>query len=269
MYHTTRAVLLVLSVLCLTTMTPQQARAASRVLEAGFTVNDSWSFDCTCSTEITSGATTATGLLTWTLTETVDEDNGDGSFDISEDQTAMQWTENSGTPTNQTSRSSSTAVLTPSGKIVTQPNLKYLLNMSSIAGATWDTGSIADTDGLFVTTAVDVNDTWTVDHVTTPYGQSAQTVTATATLLAWTTQGGYNVAKIRYTWTEPVRLCRSSGTTAYLEGELEVERIVYYAYAEKQVVRIELTVDGTALEFTEGADVFWLDYAETTTMDLD
>ena len=201
------------------------------------------------------------------MTETATEDNLDGSFDFDLDQTDMTNVEDGGTPESLPSRSDTTTVVEASGKVTAAPDMDYLLNTSLISDETYVMGSGYDVSGMFISSAVDVNSTWTVQHKTTPYGQSEQTVTATATLQQWTTMNGYNVAKIRYVWTEPVR-GKKTDVNIYISGSISCENIVYFAYAEKKIVKSVLTYNGR-LDRVDGGTTDIVDVTSTDTTTLD
>lgn len=246
-------------------MFPNMVFATARVLEFDFTVDESWSYSFDSNDLVEADSSSHTNELSGTITETVDVDNQDGSFDIDVNMTDMLWSEDGAEDQSLSDQDDLITVIEASGRITSQANWKTLFNFSSISSETWDSGTVSDDDGLFVSTAVDVNDTWYVDHTTTPYGQSPQTVTATATLQEWTTLNGHNVAKIRYTWTEPTRQKRTSGTVAYLEGDLECERIVYFDYENNKVVKDEQTSTGT-LTYIEGVTQDNIDFTSRWTL---
>jgi hypothetical protein len=138
------------------------------------------------------------------------------------------------------------------GQVTRQIDVQQLMKQGLAGMENWATGAVTNEDGLFLPAAVDVQDSWLVEHTTTPSGGKPQTVTATATLLAWQTLNGFPVAKIRCAWTEPVCLKRTDDGTACLEGELDCESTLYFAYETKVMVKTEFTAAGS-LAYTKGA----------------
>lgn len=241
-----RTTFAVSSIACL--LFAAETHCASRVIEYDFAVNDSESYEVTSTTsiEIISTSYVGTGELNYDLELEVTTDNGSGNFDIELNQSNGTQTKGSGSPTSLASGSDTIKQNTGQGRITHNLDYTLLFPNSEISAASM--GTVSETDPPFVSTAVDVNDTWTQDISVTPYNSTAQTVTVTHTLVEWTTLLGYDVAMIHSTWTQPIHA--KSGKDGELYGELDMERDTWFAYTDKILVKSVETGEGL-LSFKE------------------
>ena len=248
--------LILLTIACLTvfTLTSGKAYATARVLEYDLVVDDNHSYTVNVDTnsDIDSESWSQLTEIDYTLTYTVDEDNGDGSFDVYATQTNGTITKDSGTPDAMTNGSDTQIMNTGRGRVLHPIEAELLLPDQD---ANWNWGSVpGDTTGPFISTAVDVNDTWTQTFVYQPYNQSSQNVNVSCKLEEWTTLNGYNVAKIKRTWTEPMSgINTNSEPDETMSGNISVTEYWWFAYDENILVKSETTKTGS-LDYAQGSE---------------
>ena len=226
--------------------------AVSRVLEFEWAVNDSESYDWDDDTDWEIDASSESGSMDIDCdsTFTVLEDNGDNSYDIECATTNVTVTVDNGTPESLNDGSDECIMNDGRGREVSP--LDHTLIFPDLDDG-WDFGSHSDQTGPFTTIAVDVDDTWTQTVTVTPYGQSPQTMTITCTLLEWTTLGGYNVGKIRRTYTVPVN-AYNAATGETMSGSISRTDDVWHSYDEKLTVSTSssgtgtITIDGAVID---------------------
>jgi hypothetical protein len=205
---------------------------------------------------------------TCTLTSTILEDNGDGSFDVGIAQSNGQFRVDGGSWQSMSSANSTLTAFDGRGRCSAVPNLEALFPNSN---DDWYWGASSDSTGPFIATAVDVNDSWSQTLSVTPYGLAQRNVTVTCTLLAWESLNGHSCAKVRRTWTHPVSGYNTAKTVQRLTGDLSITEYVWFDYANKIDVKSESTVTGTLTMKTGEAypdDEYAVDVTSSATVTL-
>jgi hypothetical protein len=252
-----------MSFVCLLIAWTGVAFGTPRVLESQYTVDEteSWSVLETGSFNCAELSVSDDSTLEYTLTSTVDEDNQDGTFDITFETSNVLENEQS-----KTGGSTTMVVAEGRDKVVSE-GTGNLFPYIDLTGTSFGSAP-SDLTGLFSTSAVDVNDTWYSQAQVTPYGQSQQTVTATNTLVSWTTLNGRNVAYIQSTYTVPVSIHTTvDGDTSDLTGSLTYQDEYWFDYENHEMVKSESAASGTldlvnendtysvSAEYTESANL--------------
>lgn len=244
----------------------------SRVLEFDLAVDDSWSWSMTDeeTTACDELSINKNDELTYTLTAEVTEDNGNGTFDLELTTTNVYLSEDGGQPQSQSGGSDDLTMTQGRGRWTVEPDGTLLLPGSVPSGCNMGTAA-GDQTGAFITTAVDVYDTWYSSRKVTPYGESEQTVLATSELLEWTTFDGRNVAKIETIWTQPISVYDSvKGTLT--AGDINVTEMMWFDYENHVVAKSITYSEGTLLVTTSESypdNEYSIDVSSTSTQILD
>jgi hypothetical protein len=216
------------------------AFATPTVLGYDFVVNTQNSYTVDVDSDWNIAALSDSGSLDldYTQTERISADNGGGNFDIYVTQTNGAKRVDGAASSNLSNGADTMKMDESSGK-TTHP-LDPSLMFPSFTMPQY--GSIAESTGVFSSSAVDVNDTWTQTIVVTPYNETAHTVNISCTLVEWTSLNGHDVGKVHRTWTQPMHWYNSDGTEVY--GDLNFTEDLWFAYSEKILVKSSLTGTG-------------------------
>ncbi len=250
---------------------PGMVYGEARVLSYELDEEQTWTCDLVVdsSWEIDELSASGTHKLEAELTYTVTEDNLDNSYDIDIDQDNGQITVDDVGPDGISTGSDSIVQEDGRGKIVSQFDHELLFPDDEFDDFYF--GALAEDEGMFVTTAVDVTDTWTQDLTVTPYGESSQPVEVSCELIEWTTLDGHNVGKVRRTYTLPVHAVCKTDSNITMDGDLSVIEYVWFDYSNHLLVKIERTTSGT-LTLTSSNnppdDEYDMDSSTTTTLVL-
>jgi len=234
-------IVVVLVTFCLT----DKSFAVARVMEFNFDANDIWTYtlDMDSDWEIDELSASGSRDLDGSIVYTVTEDNGDNSYDIDVEQTDVTLTVDGGSP--QATTDGSDTMIRKDGRGQITHELDENLLLPSMDGDEFYGETISDQNGPFISTAVDVNDTWTHTYYVTPYGESQQTMNISCKLLEWTTLNGHNVGKIERTYTKPIHTVHKVDSERIVDGDLSVTEYWWFSYDEKFLVKTESTLTGT------------------------
>ena len=218
------------------------AYATARVLSLVFAVNDVGTYSVSTSQTTTDLSTSEsyTSSINCQIEISVTAYNGGISYDVLNAQTNGVQTID-GTSENLFNGSDTAKQNSGQGLITHPVDMQAIFPSTDIGG--YNAGTCVEVGPMFSAVAVDVNDTWTQNLTVTPYGESAQTVTKTYRLLEWTTLNGYSVARIKVTWTEPSHGLNATGVETW--GNIDHEEYLWFAYAEKKMVKTSRTSTGS------------------------
>jgi len=245
--------------------------AVARVLEYKFTVNDSneYTYDLDNDWEIDERAESGSRDVDCDITFTINANNGDGSFDIDVDQDNSTITVDNGTPENMATGSDTSIQEEGRGKVTHE--LDWDLVLPDLDGDEWYKGTRSDGTGPFISTTVDVNDTWTHTVYVTPYGEGQQTVNINCKLLEWTTLSGHNVGKIERTYTYPVHQVKKSDSNMIIDGDFSITEYWWFSYDENLLIKSEVSSSVTltcTTSLDSPDDEYLMDVTLTTVMTL-
>ncbi len=225
----------------------------SRVLEFGFSVTDNriYTLDVDSDWEIVELSASGSRDLDGSVVYSVTGDNGDNSYNIDVDQTDVTLTVNDGSPSATTDGSDT--MIRQNGRGSVTHELDWDLVLPGMGGDNMYWGTQSDQTGPFISTAVDVGDTWIQTYYVTPFRESQQTVNISCTLLEWTTLGRYNVGIIERTYTKPIHAVDKDNSSRTIDGDLSVTEYWWFSYDDRFLVKRETTETGT-LTITSSAD---------------